>query len=50
MSAREMTFEVLIKPWELNALNPAVLFSTVYTFLLYSIFYSYFESAPLVYP
>ena len=50
MSARDIAFEALIKPWEINALDPAVLFSTVYISLLYGIFYSFFESTPLVYP
>lgn len=38
------------EPWQINALDPAVLFSTVYTSLLYGIFYSFFESTPLVFP
>ncbi|KUJ22347.1 MFS general substrate transporter [Mollisia scopiformis] len=50
MTARERAFDALIKPWEINALDPAVLFSTFYTSLLYGIFYSFFESTPLVFP
>ncbi|OBT41552.1 hypothetical protein VE00_08650 [Pseudogymnoascus sp. WSF 3629] len=50
LSAREVTFNALIKPWEINILDPAVLFTTVYTALVYGIFYSFFESFPLVYP
>jgi DHA1 family multidrug resistance protein-like MFS transporter len=42
--------DALIKPWQINALDPAVLFSTLYTALVYAIFYSFFESFPLVYP
>ncbi|KAK5685342.1 hypothetical protein LTS10_003420 [Elasticomyces elasticus] len=49
MSAREVAFDALIKPWQINALDPAVLFSTVYTALVYGIFNSFFESFPLVY-
>ncbi|KAL2812452.1 MFS general substrate transporter [Aspergillus cavernicola] len=49
MSPREVTFNALIKPWEINALDPAVLFSTFYTGLTYGIYYSFFESFPLVY-
>lgn len=49
MSPREVTFNALIKPWEINALDPAVLFSTFYTALTYGIYYSFFESFPLVY-
>ncbi|KAE8445003.1 hypothetical protein EG329_014009 [Mollisiaceae sp. DMI_Dod_QoI] len=50
MTAKERAFDALIKPWEINALDPAVLFSTFYTSLLYGIFYSFFESTPLVFP
>lgn len=50
MTINEVAFEALVKPWEINALDPAVLFSTVYTALVYGIFYSFFESFPLVYP
>jgi DHA1 family multidrug resistance protein-like MFS transporter len=50
MSVKEVAFDALVKPWEINALDPAVLFSTIYTALIYGIFYSFFESFPLVYP
>lgn len=46
---REITFDALIKPWEINALDPAVLFTTVYMALTYGIYYSFFESFPLVF-
>ena len=36
-------------PWKINALDPAILFTTVYTALVYAIFYSFFEVFPLVY-
>lgn len=49
MDARRVTFNALIKPWEINALDPAVLFSTFYTALTYCIYYSFFECFPLVY-
>jgi hypothetical protein len=49
LSAREITSRALIKPWEINALDPAVLFTTVYLALGYAIYYSFFESFPLVY-
>ncbi|KAF3480836.1 Cycloheximide resistance protein [Arthroderma uncinatum] len=39
----------LIIPWKINALDPAILFTTVYTALVYAIFYSFFEVFPLVY-
>ncbi|KPI36050.1 Caffeine resistance protein 5 [Cyphellophora attinorum] len=49
MTARQIAFEALIKPWEINVLDPAVLFTTVYMALIYGIYYSFFESFPLVY-
>jgi MFS transporter, DHA1 family, multidrug resistance protein len=45
-----LLFNALIKPWEINALDPAILFTTVYLGLAYGIYYSFFESLPLVYP
>ncbi|KAH8803487.1 major facilitator superfamily domain-containing protein [Xylogone sp. PMI_703] len=50
MSSREITYFALIKPWEINILDPSVLFTTVYISLVYATFYSFFESFPLVYP
>ncbi|KAH7364305.1 major facilitator superfamily domain-containing protein [Rhexocercosporidium sp. MPI-PUGE-AT-0058] len=50
MNVKQVAFDALVKPWEINALDPAVLFSTVYTSLLYGIFYSFFESTPQVFP
>ena len=47
LTARQIATDALIKPWQINALDPAVLFTTVYTD---GIFYSFFESFPLVYP
>ncbi|KAL4958669.1 MFS general substrate transporter [Aspergillus stella-maris] len=49
MNPREIAFNALIKPWEINALDPVVLFSTFYMALTYGIYYSFFESFPLVY-
>lgn len=49
MTARQITFDALIKPWEINLLDPAMLFTTIYTALIYAIYYSFFESFPLVY-
>ena len=39
----------LVIPWKINALDPAILFTTIYTALVYAIFYSFFEVFPLVY-
>ena len=49
ISAGKIAFNALIKPWEINLLDPAVLFTTIYTALIYAIFYSFFESFPIVY-
>lgn len=49
MNARAIAFNALIKPWEINALDLAVPFTTVYMALVYSTYYSFFESFPLVF-
>jgi DHA1 family multidrug resistance protein-like MFS transporter len=48
-SPRQIAFDALIKPWEINILDPAMLFTTIYTALVYGLYYSFFESFPLVY-
>ncbi|KAH3910895.1 hypothetical protein HBH56_137710 [Parastagonospora nodorum] len=50
LNVRTLLFDALIKPWEINALDPAILFTTIYMGLAYGIYYSFFESLPLVYP
>ncbi|KAJ9288525.1 hypothetical protein DTO021C3_3777 [Paecilomyces variotii] len=42
--------DALIKPIEIMVKDPAVLFTNVYTSLIYGIYYSFFEVFPLVYP
>lgn len=49
LSAKSILFDALIKPWEINILDPAVLFSTLYSALTYTIFFSFFEAFPIVY-
>jgi DHA1 family multidrug resistance protein-like MFS transporter len=49
LAPRHIAFDALIKPFEINILDPAVLFTTVYTALVYGLYYSFFESFPLVY-
>lgn len=49
LTFRHIVYDALMKPTQINALDPAVLFSTIYTSLVYGIFYSFFESFPLVY-
>lgn len=50
MSPREIVFDALVKPWEMNILDPAILFSTIYVALCYAVFYSFFEAFPQVFP
>jgi DHA1 family multidrug resistance protein-like MFS transporter len=66
MQVSSLLFDALVKPWEINALDPAILFTTVYMGLCYGVYYSFFEvsdscgmvnrlltqsqSLPLVYP
>ncbi|KAL4793009.1 major facilitator superfamily domain-containing protein [Aspergillus venezuelensis] len=49
MNPRGITFNALLKSWEINILDPAVFFSTLYTASTYGIYYSFCESFPLVY-
>jgi DHA1 family multidrug resistance protein-like MFS transporter len=50
LRASSLLFDALVKPWEINALDPAILFTTIYMGLCYGTYYSFFESLPLVYP
>jgi len=50
MSLGTVTYDALLIPWKINFLDPAVAFSTFYTALVYAIYYSFFESFPLIYP
>ncbi|KAF2791144.1 MFS general substrate transporter [Melanomma pulvis-pyrius CBS 109.77] len=45
-----LVWDALFKPWEMNIKDPALLFTTIYMGLAYGIYYSFFESLPLVYP
>ncbi|KAL6889102.1 major facilitator superfamily domain-containing protein [Trichoderma evansii] len=49
MTMKDVLYNAIIKPVEINALDPSVLFSTIYTSLVYAIFYSFFEAFPLVF-
>lgn len=49
LTVKQMAIDALIKPWEINILDPAVLYTTFYTGLVYGIFYTYFEVFPMVY-
>lgn len=45
-----MLLDTLIKPVEIMAKDPAILFANLYTSLVYGIYYSFFEAFPLTYP
>ncbi|USP74842.1 benomyl/methotrexate resistance protein [Curvularia clavata] len=49
LSPRQITHDALVIPWKINALDPAILFTSIYTGLVYAVFYSFFEVFPLVY-
>lgn len=49
MSVTGLVWENLYRPIQMMALDPAVLFTAIYTALIYGIYYSFFESFPLVY-
>jgi DHA1 family multidrug resistance protein-like MFS transporter len=50
MSLKEEAFSALIRPWQMNFLDPAIGYSTLYVAICYAIFYSFFEVFPLVFP
>ncbi|KAI9670012.1 MAG: hypothetical protein M1831_007048 [Alyxoria varia] len=49
MSVSQVAKDALIKPMEITALDPAILFTNGYTALIYGIYYTFFEVFPLVY-
>jgi DHA1 family multidrug resistance protein-like MFS transporter len=49
LSVKDIAFHALVKPWEINILDPAVLFTTLYTGLIYGLIYTYFEAFPIAY-
>lgn len=50
LNFRAVLADAVIKPIEIMAKDPAILFTNVYTGLVYAIYYSFFEVFPLVYP
>lgn len=42
-------YKTLVIPWKANLLDPSILFTSIYSGLMYAIFYSFFEFFPLVY-
>lgn len=49
MSVADVARENLLRPFQINLLDPSVLFTSLYIGLVYGIFYSFFECFPLVY-
>ncbi|KAI9895006.1 MAG: hypothetical protein M1814_000228 [Vezdaea aestivalis] len=49
MSPRQIVYEALVRPFQLMVLDPSIAFVTIYTALVYGIYYSFFEAFPLVY-
>ena len=49
LKPRTIVIDAIIKPFEIMILDPAVLFTNIYTALIYGTYYSFFESFPLVY-
>ena len=47
-SAKDVVVEALLMPARITALDPAIPFTNVYMMLVYGIYYSFFESFPLV--
>ncbi|CZR59550.1 related to FLR1-Putative H+ antiporter regulated by yAP-1 and involved in multidrug resistance [Phialocephala subalpina] len=49
LTFRQIAADAIIKPFEIMFKDPAVLFTNVYTALIYGIYYSFFEAFALVY-
>ncbi|KAJ5612042.1 benomyl/methotrexate resistance protein [Penicillium lagena] len=49
LTVNGLLWDALVKPWELNIKDPALLFTTVYFGLIYGIYYTFFESFPIVF-
>jgi DHA1 family multidrug resistance protein-like MFS transporter len=49
LSVKNIAFNALIKPWEINLLDPAILFTTFFTGLVYGLLYTYYEVFPIAY-
>ena len=49
MTPRQIVVNALIKSMQIMFLDPAVLFTNVYSAFIYGVFYSFFEAFPLVY-
>ncbi|KAI5298903.1 hypothetical protein KEM56_003675 [Ascosphaera pollenicola] len=50
VSFKAIAIEALIKPFEITFKDPVVAFVHTYTAIVYGVYYSFFESFPLVFP
>jgi len=49
LTASAIAQEAFIKPFEINIKDPAILFTSIYSGIIYGTYYSFFEVFPLVY-
>lgn len=49
LTVNEILVGNLVRPFQINLLDPAVGFTSLYTALIYAIYYSFFEVFPIVY-
>ncbi|KAL9012796.1 MAG: hypothetical protein Q9173_002460 [Seirophora scorigena] len=49
LTASKILIKALVRPAQIIIMDPAITFVTIYTCLTYGIYYSFFESFPLVY-
>lgn len=49
LSLRQVFVDALLRPLQITALDPAVLFTNIYSSYSYGVYYSFFEAFPLVY-
>lgn len=49
MTLSEVVQSALVKPFEINIKDPAVLFTSIYSGIIYGTYYSFFEAYPIVY-
>lgn len=50
LSLRKIVVESLVRPIQISILDPGTGFMNIYVSLVYAIYYSFFESFPLIYP
>jgi DHA1 family multidrug resistance protein-like MFS transporter len=48
-SARTIAVNAFVKPFEIMVKDPAIMFTNLFTALIYGIYFSYFEAFPFIY-